>query len=269
MADLHQAGGVPPDWSFTLPLGDPVAGREVFQRYGCPACHAVGGDETPTTEPLPGKGPELTGMGSHHPQVYFVESILNPDAVLVEGPGYIGDDGRSNMPAYPDLTAEQLTDLVAYLKSLTDPGADDHAGCGASFSGRVDLAASTLPGADPPGSPAATPVAKSKAAVFFVQTLSLRDKQLPYLERWFESSGKQTFRSYGGLLELETYVDRTRGPEALVTVFGFADMTSLQGFLAERRIAEALQKFDEFAEVIDRQMYESRPVYRVGTLSSG
>ena len=44
---------------------------------------------------------------------------MNPSAVLVEGPGYIGGDGRSVMPPYPDMTLGQLVSLVAYLKTLT------------------------------------------------------------------------------------------------------------------------------------------------------
>src|SRR2546427_12863874 len=115
MAALHQAGGVPPGWGFTVPPGDVGAGRRTFADAGCPSCHRVAREAFP---PPTGPGPELTGMGSHHPAEYFVESILTPDAVLVDGPGYIGPDGRSVMPSYPDLTLRQLADLVAYLKSL-------------------------------------------------------------------------------------------------------------------------------------------------------
>lgn len=264
MADLHMAGGVPPKWVFALPKGDPVSGREVFQDLGCPSCHTVAGEKFVSTRAPDEGGPDLTGMGSHHPEVYFVESILNPDAVLVEGTGYIGDDGRSNMPSYPDLTAEQLTDVVAYLKSLGS-GADDHAGAN-PFTGRVDLGGRNLPPEAESATPAATPASR-KATTFFVQTYSLRDGALAGFEDWFQTSGSATFRSFDGLLELETYVDRTRGPEWMVTVFGFADMDTLRAFVAEKRIAEALEKFDDFTDVIDRQMYESRPVYRVGTLS--
>ena len=72
----------------------------------------------------PGKkgdvGPELTGMGGRHPTDYLVESILNPNAVIVEAPGFTGPDGLSKMPDYRDsMTVAQLIDLVAYLKSLT------------------------------------------------------------------------------------------------------------------------------------------------------
>jgi mono/diheme cytochrome c family protein len=66
------------------------------------------------------KGPELTGMGSHHPAEYFAESIINPNRVIVAGTGYTGPDGSSTMPSYADtMTLKQLVDVVAYLKSLT------------------------------------------------------------------------------------------------------------------------------------------------------
>ncbi len=71
-------------------------------------------------------GPELMGMGSHHPAEYFAESILAPNAVIVDGPGFAGPDGRSIMPSYADsLSVTQLVDLVAFLKSLT--GDEGHA----------------------------------------------------------------------------------------------------------------------------------------------
>ncbi len=50
---------------------------------------------------------------------YFAESILNPNAVIVTGPGYTGPDGLSIMPDYREsLMVSELIDLVAYLKSL-------------------------------------------------------------------------------------------------------------------------------------------------------
>jgi hypothetical protein len=43
----------------------------------------------------------------------------NPNAVIVEAPGYTGRDGRSIMPDYRDsLSTRDLIDLIAYLKSL-------------------------------------------------------------------------------------------------------------------------------------------------------
>ena len=123
MATLHDAGGVPPGWHLTPPPGDPEAGRHAFVDLGCDSCHIIRDVGATSTTPDEHKGPELTTMGGHHPAEYFVESIYDPDAVLIEGPGYIGADGHSTMPAYPDLTVTQLADLVVYLQSLGDPGA--------------------------------------------------------------------------------------------------------------------------------------------------
>lgn len=64
-------------------------------------------------------------MGQNHPAEYLAESILNPNRVLIEGPGFTGPDGLSKMPEYADtMTLRQLIDLVAYLKSLTTGGPD-------------------------------------------------------------------------------------------------------------------------------------------------
>jgi uncharacterized protein involved in high-affinity Fe2+ transport len=118
MEALHAAGGVPPGWRFTLPAGDPAAGRQAYIDLKCYACHAIKGEQFSLN---PGEaataGPDLTGMGQHHPTEYLVESLVNPSAVLIEGPGYVGGDGRSIMPATPAMTLAQLIDLVAYLKS--------------------------------------------------------------------------------------------------------------------------------------------------------
>ena len=118
---LHAGGGVPPGWRFTVPPGDPAAGRQVFVQFQCHTCHAVKGEQFPLA---PGEaataGPDLSGMGAHHPAEYFAESIVNPSAVVVDRPGYAGADGRSIMPVRPDMTLGQWVDVVAYVKSLAD-----------------------------------------------------------------------------------------------------------------------------------------------------
>jgi copper resistance protein D len=116
MAELHAAGGVPPGWLFSPPPGDAGRGRLIFTRLGCPACHRVGGEPP---GPAAGIGPDLTDAGEHHPAGYLLESVINPNAVIVEGPGYTGPDRRSIMPGYADrLTVPELLDLVAYLRTL-------------------------------------------------------------------------------------------------------------------------------------------------------
>jgi mono/diheme cytochrome c family protein len=112
---LHEAGGVPRGWTFRLPSGDARRGREVFARLECYRCHRVRGESYPAPSAA---GPELTGIGGHHPAGYIAESILNPNAVIVEGPGYTGPDGRSTMPEYRNvLSVADLLDLVAYLEA--------------------------------------------------------------------------------------------------------------------------------------------------------
>ncbi len=116
MDALHESGGLPSGWIFAPPAGDGRRGREVFIRLGCYACHRIKGETLP---PSSGPGPDLTGVGRHHPAGYLLESILNPNAVVVQGPGYTGLDGTSIMPDFrAQLSVSDLIDLVAYLKGL-------------------------------------------------------------------------------------------------------------------------------------------------------
>lgn len=121
MKDLHANGGVPRGWKFLMPPGNAAEGRKVFASMECFACHEVKGENFPRDSKTPrDSGPELSGMGGHHPAEYFAESIVNPNRVIVQGPGYTGPDGLSKMPSYADtMTLQQLVDVVAYLKSLT------------------------------------------------------------------------------------------------------------------------------------------------------
>jgi len=124
--EMHQ----PMEWRFTLPQGNPAKGREVFIKFECYSCHQVLGESFPA----PGGeavGPELSQMGPMHPPEYFVESIMNPSAVIDDR--YRAADGRSKMPSFNDImTVEELVDLVAFLKSLGGghpagpPGAPGH-----------------------------------------------------------------------------------------------------------------------------------------------
>jgi len=112
---LHEAGGVPRGWRFRLPPGDAQRGGRVFARLQCYRCHRLRGEPYPAPSAA---GPELTGIGGHHPASYIAESILDPNAVIVEGPGYTGRDGRSTMPDYRHvLSVAELLDLVAYLET--------------------------------------------------------------------------------------------------------------------------------------------------------
>ncbi len=141
MEQLHSLGGLPRGWKFTIPPGDPAAGRKVFSDLECFKCHTVKGENfsAASARQADEVGPDLSGMGDHHPAEYFAESILHPNKILVEGPGYIGSDGKSTMPEYLEsMTLREWVDLVAYLGGLKDlHHSQAHAGHGQKQAGEA------------------------------------------------------------------------------------------------------------------------------------
>ena len=114
----------PPDFQKWLSGGraedSPVAaGAKLFQDLVCNTCHA--GDTQ-------GRGPVLTGVYGKPVQLqngatviaddaYIRESIVNPQAKIVAG-------FQPIMPTFQGLvTEEQLLQLIAYVRSLSEPGA--------------------------------------------------------------------------------------------------------------------------------------------------
>ncbi len=114
--------------SIEFPEGDSEEGFYVFEEMKCFQCHLIEGAEFDpgelTEEDLRGGvGPELTGIGAIQDYEYLFESVVNPSAVVLPDPSpdqkYSGEDGTSKMPDFLDtLSARQLVDLAAYLKSL-------------------------------------------------------------------------------------------------------------------------------------------------------
>jgi mono/diheme cytochrome c family protein len=243
MEALHRTGGVPPGWKLTPPPGDPAAGKRLFGDLGCAACHGVGGAATP------GVGPGLGGMGSHHPAAYFVESIINPDAVIVDGPGYVGPDGRSIMPSYPDLTVAQLADLVAYLASLVDPN-DAHAAATA------------------PPSPSDVPPSPTAGGSFLVMSYDVEPGKLGDFETWLRTTGAPGILGASGALSIETWVDRRRKDGSLTTVFAFRDDAAVRRFLDDPAGQALGRAFDSFVGPHDHALFRTPPVYRAATLSA-
>ena len=110
---------MPKGWKFTWPEGDPTKGRAAFAKFECYACHEVRTDTFPVPNDRDKVGPELSAMGPLHEAEYFVESIVNPSAVIEKGKHYAAPDGSSKMPSFNDsMTVQELIDLVAYLRSL-------------------------------------------------------------------------------------------------------------------------------------------------------
>jgi hypothetical protein len=260
MATLHQQGGVPLGWQMTLPPGNAAAGRQAFVDFGCPSCHRIAGEsfsEATSTQ----LGPELSGMGSHHPATYFAEAILNPDAVLIDAPGYLGEDGHSIMPMYPEMTIGQLSDLVAYLASLQQGGTQScHAGGSSRLSTAVNMSAVDLrnrPQPQPGG-----------AHAFFAQTYDVLPGQLTAFETWFATQGRQQFLAVDGLVSIETYVDAARPGAAVTSLFGFRDEAALRNFMGDPGTAELWNQFDAFVGPHGHYAADRPLVYRAPGLSA-
>jgi len=92
-----------------------VAGQQLFQTLGCVSCHGANGEggRGPTLAGLFGRDVRLgNGETVRADEAYIRESILNPQAKLVEGFGPI-------MPTFQGQVSEdQLVQLLAFIKSL-------------------------------------------------------------------------------------------------------------------------------------------------------
>ena len=107
--------------AFHLPVdGNAEKGKMVFVSLGCHSCHAVTGAdlERPTVQP---PVPVVLGGEVDHrlSDAYLVTSMIDPSYALAPHvKEQITRDGKSRMPNYADqLTARQMTDLVAFLQS--------------------------------------------------------------------------------------------------------------------------------------------------------
>ena len=248
MFALHQQGGVPLGWQPTQAPGNPDAGRETFVELGCQSCHHVAGERF-SDDSTAARGPDLTGMGSHHPAAYFAESMLNPDAVLIDEPGYVGADGHSTMPQYPEMTVAQLGDLVAYLASLKQ----DVTSPGGVIMSSVDLRNRPAPPADSSGA-------------YLAQSYDVLPGRLRACEDWFATKGRQRFLDVEGLKSVQTFVDVTR-PNAITTTFGFRDENALRNFMGDPATVELVQQLDTFLGP-HGHTFTDRPVaYRARSLS--
>jgi cytochrome c oxidase subunit II len=94
----------------------PELGEQLFRQQACNACHSIDGS--------PGVGPTWLGTWDEQRPLtdgttvlmdedYFIESILQPNAKIVQG-------YPPAMPPYPNLTERQLQGLVAYMKVIND-----------------------------------------------------------------------------------------------------------------------------------------------------
>jgi cytochrome c oxidase subunit 2 len=95
-----------------------AAGAKLFQDLTCIVCHQDGAQARgPALSNLFGKRVELQGGGTVVvDEAYLRESIVNPQAKIVAG-------YQPVMPTFQGLvTEEQLLQLIAYVRSLSQPG---------------------------------------------------------------------------------------------------------------------------------------------------
>jgi mono/diheme cytochrome c family protein len=82
------------------PGGLVVRGKQLFVEHGCYGCHTVGNMGTPI-------GPDLTGVGSRHPQAYLERWVRDPSS----------QKPTAHMPRL-ELSEAEVRALAAYLASL-------------------------------------------------------------------------------------------------------------------------------------------------------
>ena len=109
---------------FSLPEGDPVAGRDTFIYMQCHQCHTVKGETFPA---LPGLDPPYVELGGSVTRVKsygeLVTAIINPSHKLASGYAVevVSEEGESNMYIYNQyMTIQELVDLVMYLQPYYD-----------------------------------------------------------------------------------------------------------------------------------------------------
>ena len=125
------------DLTVQLPAGDAARGEALAQAKGCTSCHVAAAPGASLVGPawLADQSPDGTGVGTHaaeryaagdytgqatSPELYLLESIIQPSAFIVPGGTTYAANGRSTMPAnYPELLEKQeVADIIAYLLTL-------------------------------------------------------------------------------------------------------------------------------------------------------
>ncbi len=88
----------------------PVDGAAVFSTYMCNTCHSIDGSV--------GAGPSLQGLASRQDREQVIQSLLEPDAVIVEGyaPGVMA--ASVNAFGFGDVSDAEFEALVDYLMGL-------------------------------------------------------------------------------------------------------------------------------------------------------
>lgn len=106
----------------SLPEGDAAQGRDAFIALKCNSCHEVLGDKHMAKPTAQKPGPGLGVRQSRYKPNFIADSIIFPSHAILPGShGKDSQDHFSKMGDFSDvITVRQLSDIVAYLKSLDD-----------------------------------------------------------------------------------------------------------------------------------------------------
>jgi putative heme-binding domain-containing protein len=118
LGDMARSPQAYRDYARTNP-GDPEAGRLLFQKKHCRACHGLPGEGGDT-------GPDLKGIGSRHDREFLIKSILEPSASVPPGYGTVSiatKDGEMYVGRYLKSGPEGIT-LEHQGQPLTVPAAN-------------------------------------------------------------------------------------------------------------------------------------------------
>lgn len=92
--------------------GDAGAGEDLFTNAGCSACHS-NGDNTIVGPGLAGVYARAGDRTSLDTDAYIEQSIREPGAFVVDG-----FPSPTLMPSFDDFSDDEITNLIAYLKTL-------------------------------------------------------------------------------------------------------------------------------------------------------
>jgi cytochrome c oxidase subunit 2 len=105
--------------SEALVADDPVArGQKVYEQYGCKACHSLDGSQLVGPTFLDAFGHTVTledGTTVVADETYLYQSIVDPNSQIVQGFVAAMPQNFSEQ-----LSDEQISDLIAFIKSLSD-----------------------------------------------------------------------------------------------------------------------------------------------------
>jgi len=107
-----EGGGAAPAAATAVAAPSGAGGQELVQQWGCIACHKFDGPEKLV-------GPSLWDIGARKDANYIRESILQPDAVVVEGfPAGLMKGTLDGSGFYQKAPLQDLNTIVDYLTSL-------------------------------------------------------------------------------------------------------------------------------------------------------